>query len=698
MIPRFLQSKASLIPIVVVFFFLGAALYSFSLLRSNEADLRKFDISILEQKQTIIEFQLAVQDAITDLYKLTSTAATEADKIKLKNLATEDLVFLNQLNTKYPIARAAMVNAGVAADKIASIDYLMPSYLSSSKNVIDMVDTDAATAMAWMTPTASKFTQIDTLLDGINHDLAIGKEQRLTQLTSEMEKGRYIFIIIILAVSAIAFFMSFVLRRFLATLETLNASMNAMLDGLGQGLLFFDRNGICAPVYSKACLTLLEGNPAKKHITEVLKLTPENRILFQTTLSMLYAGKLTLGFDEWAALAPASYAHNGGLSISLSYRPIMGTDGNINSILLVAVDRTKEKQIEKIVEENEAAVVRTLRISRNRNHFIRFVQNFNDCILAPSSAMSAVSAEQIRRDVHTLKGTADMFQLTVLADKLHRLEADIPENADQPNAIVAEHRTALKTSFDNDVALAREILSDDFQSSGEVRTVPEKNLYAFANHLQSALTSGHLPQQLYDDYIRELIAVPIWNLMRDFAMSLQELSDRFGKPLHACVFLGENFPILPKIYEPLFVTFVHIARNIIDHGIESSALRKERGKDANARVTVQTHTFQHDAHDWFAIEFIDDGGGINVPLLRKRLIKKLNLQNLDQADDEEVIQHIFDAGISTKERTTMVSGRGVGLNAVKAEVVKLGGTIAVYSKFQLGVTIKITLPFIRSLQ
>lgn len=688
----------ALIPILIFFVFAGLAVFSFLLMRSDETGLRDLNAGILQQRAALIDFQLAAQKTVGQLYEMTATAGLEINPARLQKLQEQSFDSLKKLDAAQDILMGTLAHTNISPDTIRLFDALMDKYTTAGHDVADMVTTDTPTAMSWMTQTRSKFVRLDEIMDSMRNDLTAQKEVQLDQLMQTMAKGRYIFAAIILVVSLIIVFLAFVLRRFVATIDTLNASMTAMLDGLGQGLLFFDARGVVSPVYSKACEMLLEGNPANKNITEVFKLSAEDSDVFQSALQMLFEGRLPLGFNDWVAMVPKTYRHGGGLAISLAYRPIVtGPNGALKSILLVATDRTQEKKIEQIIKENEIAAMRTLRISRNRNHFIRFVRHFNAIIASPALSESAVSSEQVRRDIHTLKGTADTFHLGALAERLHKLETDIPLDAPRPRDIIEAHRVELMEAFQGDITLAYDVLGEDFQSTGESRTIPESQLYSVAAQMQSDLDSGASAQQIYQVYLQKMLAVPIWKLMDDFATSLQELGDRFGKPIYPCAFAGENFSILPGIYDPLFSSFIHIARNIVDHGVESSFIRRQHKKDPMATVTVRTQTFLKDSATWFSIEFTDDGGGVNVDVLRTKLANQMPQNDFDRMDDQSVIQHIFDSNISTKERSTLFSGRGMGLSAVKAEVTKLGGTISVFSKFEQGVTIRVELPLIKAL-
>jgi len=138
-------------------------------------------------------------------------------------------------------------------------------------------------------------------------------------------------------------------------LEDLNIAINAMLDSLGQGLLFFDKAGVCSDVFSKACLTLMETNPAGKNICDILRLDVDNRNVFLELLSIIFMRKSQLSFDEVMALAPRAYAHSKGLYVTLGYKPVYNAEGDLAKIVLIATDQTGEQvAMKKLVEGTQA--------------------------------------------------------------------------------------------------------------------------------------------------------------------------------------------------------------------------------------------------------------------------------------------------------------------------------------------------------
>jgi chemotaxis protein histidine kinase CheA len=149
-------------------------------------------------------------------------------------------------------------------------------------------------------------------------------------------------------------------------------------------------------------------------------------------------------------------------------------------------------------------------------------------------------------------------------------------------------------------------------------------------------------------------------------------------------------------YEALLNSLVHIMRNIIDHGVEEPDLRKCFGKSPAGQVCFITGRMTKDGAPFFSLMITDDGAGIDTDSLRKKLAKRLGDAVLAGKSDTDIMQHIFDDDVSTSQQVSELSGRGVGLSAVRAEVMKLGGTIRVDSEEAAGTRFTLELPVIMS--
>lgn len=478
-------------------------------------------------------------------------------------------------------------------------------------------------------------------------------------------------------------------------LEELNITINAMLDGFGQGLLFFNSHGICSPVYSKACVSLLETDPANKHIAEILKVPEAEQQNIDDWLKMVFSGNVAMSFDELAEIAPAFYPHSTGIFIKLEYRQLFDANGKLKNILLIVTDATKERDAAIRLHENESKALRTLRIARNRNYFLRFISQFRE-IFMESDFMDDdcvnFDLEQFKRDVHTMKGLSGTFHLDKLANILNDIEQDLNNisTLKEVQDLLLSYYYKLNENFNSSIQLAKEVLGSDFESAGNTVNIQTKKILGFAQEIKQKLEAGITPDEISLMLLQELIAVPIREMFANFDMQLQELADRAGKMVNNCLFLGENFVVLSEKYEGFTSSLVHVARNIIDHAIDEPEMRKQFGKLPKGYITIHTEK----VGDKFNVTITDDGNGIDTDVIRSKLEEKIDTATLASMSDEEIIQHIFDDNLSSRDELSELSGRGVGMSAVKAEVEKLGGSVMVKSTVGKGTSLHITLPLI----
>jgi two-component system, chemotaxis family, sensor kinase CheA len=474
------------------------------------------------------------------------------------------------------------------------------------------------------------------------------------------------------------------------SLESLNSTIQAMLEGLGQGLLFFDKQGLCSPIHSRACFDLLETSPAGQHIADILHLPPNEHHNFIEWINMVFGGRLVMRFEELAELAPATYAHSQGLFIKLNYRPLYGKDKQLKNILVIATDHTRERIAQIQAADNISHALRTLRISRNRNYFLRFVRQFRELFFENEGGYGCL--EQFRRDIHTLKGLTGVFQLRDLEELLHKLESDLSgiHHVADVLGIMQDYYEHLHVHFDSSLAFAKEVLGDEFEQMGGMISMPTQKIIDFSENVKHELALGTSPEQIVTLILQNLAATSIHDALIIFDVQLQEYAERMGVKVHPCVFLGENFSILLDKYQSVISSFVHVVRNLVDHAFDVPKTRERFGKDPEG--TVHITTTRQD--NYFYITIADDGNGINVDALRHKLSKTVDSQQLASETDESIIQHIFDDNVSVRATVSQISGRGVGMSAVKAEIERLGGEIRVASDEGEGTTLHIRLPFI----
>lgn len=174
-----------------------------------------------------------------------------------------------------------------------------------------------------------------------------------------------------------------------------------------------------------------------------------------------------------------------------------------------------------------------------------------------------------------------------------------------------------------------------------------------------------------------------------FPRMVRDLSRTLGKDIDLEIY-GEETEVDKSVIENIGDPMVHIIRNSIDHGLEMNEEREAKGKPRNGRIIISA--YQQGTQ--IVIEVTDDGRGIDVDAVKRKAVKN-GLVSEDEAEkmsDEAAVNLIFLPGFSTKEVSTELSGRGVGMDVVKTNVAKLNGYVEVVTKKDIGSTFRISLP------
>jgi two-component system chemotaxis sensor kinase CheA len=182
---------------------------------------------------------------------------------------------------------------------------------------------------------------------------------------------------------------------------------------------------------------------------------------------------------------------------------------------------------------------------------------------------------------------------------------------------------------------------------------------------------------------------PIGNVWSKFPRVVRDLASMCGKQVRIEM-EGKETDLDRTIIEAIKDPLTHIIRNSVDHGIESPADRIARGKRAEG--TIRLRAFHEGGQ--INIEIGDDGAGIVAEKVRQRALSRglITADHSQRLSDHDVIKLIFLPGFSTAEKITNVSGRGVGMDVVKTNLEKIGGTVDIQSVAGSGTTLRIKIP------
>ena len=182
---------------------------------------------------------------------------------------------------------------------------------------------------------------------------------------------------------------------------------------------------------------------------------------------------------------------------------------------------------------------------------------------------------------------------------------------------------------------------------------------------------------------------PIGNIWNQFPRTVRDVALGCGKEV-AIEMEGKETELDKTIIEAIKDPLTHLVRNSVDHGIELPEARMKAGKDRAGRLILRAF---HEGGQ-VNIEITDDGAGLNVERIRKKAIERavVTAEQAARMTEREIFNMIFLPGFSTAEKVTNVSGRGVGMDVVKTNVEKIGGTVDVQSTMGRGTTVRVKIP------
>lgn len=262
-----------------------------------------------------------------------------------------------------------------------------------------------------------------------------------------------------------------------------------------------------------------------------------------------------------------------------------------------------------------------------------------------------------------------------------------------------------KSSARQEIRVGINLLDRFMESAGEttvLRNMVMKLLISLEKQYPSSkelsllgelLDEMHKINSTMQDQISDLRKIPIKSIFRPLTRTVRDLSTSLGKKVNFET-EGEDLRVDNSVAEVLSNSLIHMIRNCMDHGLETEEERTKTGKDKVGSIRLSAAT----SGDQIVIEISDDGRGLNRDKIKARAVSNgiLSKEEADAASDKKIYSMIFESGFSTAEKVTDLSGRGVGMDMVRASIEKLDGFIDIESELGKGSKFRITLSIPKS--
>lgn len=282
-------------------------------------------------------------------------------------------------------------------------------------------------------------------------------------------------------------------------------------------------------------------------------------------------------------------------------------------------------------------------------------------------------------------GAADTAATQENDNKLDTLLEDKPASVKQTSsaAHTAEEKIKVSTTrLDNLINMTGELVIAQLMVSEQV-TTGQVSAHEMARKVAH---QGKIVREL-QELSMSMRMVPVQGVFQKMTRLARDLSRKAAKPVDF-VTAGEETELDRTVVDKIADPLIHMVRNSIDHGIESSEDRVKAGKKATGCVELRAF---HQAGN-IVIEIQDDGKGLDRDRILKKAIDNGVVEPGQELSDEDIYKLIFHPGLSTAEKVTSVSGRGVGMDVVKKNIESLRGKIEIRSTRGKGTTFTIRMP------
>src|SRR6056297_3139681 len=481
--------------------------------------------------------------------------------------------------------------------------------------------------------------------------------------------------------------------------KTMN-SVKTLLNNTGEGFLKFNDSLLVEEEYSAECIQIFRKN-IDYHFFPVLISNGIMDSVEMTTkiLRKIFHEEDPVQREVLLSLLP-SIIEQCHKVLSLKYRVIEEEDDENqtqNKIMVIINDITKELSLQNKLKEEKELFEDIIKLIAHYEEFQSLVKEYyefweTECmtILQQSDLSSDEKRNDLFRKIHTFKGSFASFGLKIIAESLHMLETQLEEVDQEPGQLIKKIRTT--KLYSNWIDKGLEKVYDYINPNSLDRHKPsiyERESVQQALQLIDKMEENDALKEA-KKILQKLQLKPFGEAFQSHKLLFESTAQRLGVFIKDIEINGQQVMIDSDRLRPLFRSWVHIFRNIIDHGIESPEERAKNGKDLNGIITIDAS--EDDQSLTFKIH--DDGRGLDVESIVSKAVEKglVKAKEVDLMSREDILTFIFTDGFSTKAYKSEISGRGFGLASVKTEEEKLAGTIMVQSQKDKGTTFTFRIP------
>lgn len=382
-------------------------------------------------------------------------------------------------------------------------------------------------------------------------------------------------------------------------------------------------------------------------------------------------------------LLPSEIKTEGGW-LSARYRQL-----DSKRFMMILLDITAEKELEKQIKGEQKRLRFIVNVIKDRDDILETIHDYEEFLKTDFSQPDDLSI--LYRQIHTYKGLFDQYEFCNLPEKLHdaesALDTSIKDGLPNVSNIFLKAIESCRLALTQDLDLIKQVLGNsilDEELGYFISNRVLKNLESSIRELFSSKNELMLKGRMdsIQMELRKIRFKSVKSLLDSYPEYSVQLARRLNKDLNSFSIEGDDVEVDPEIFQTFAKTLIHVFRNAVDHGIETPEERLEAGKAESANIGCRVY----ESNECVVIEITDDGRGMDPERFKNRA-EKLGIHWYGNP-----YELIFEDTFSTKKVITEISGRGIGLPAVKAELMRMKGRVEVQSAINEGTLFRFTIP------
>lgn len=424
-----------------------------------------------------------------------------------------------------------------------------------------------------------------------------------------------------------------------------------------------------------------------------LEQSPDNRDILASIFRTIHTIKGTCGFLGFNRLEKV--AHVGENLLALLRDGKLALTEEITNALLAMVDavRTMLGEIERSSQDGQEEygdLIATLTRLKDGEAAPKMAETTMASENIPSPEPSTPTAPAVEANVQPV---SENVIAVPVQDEKKKIPTEIVSPPSAPNKAQQEKRSAVGNVVESSIRVDIPLLDRLMNLVGELvlarnqivehATVDENTQFLAISQRLNLITSE------LQEGVMQTRMQPINNIWAKFPRVVRDLAMGCGKKVRVEM-EGKETELDKSLIEAMKDPLTHLIRNSVDHGVEMPEARRVAGKSEEGRLLLRAYHEGGQVH----IEIHDDGAGINTDKISNKAVEKglISREQADQMNPQEAAKLIFLAGLSTAEKVTNISGRGVGMDVVKTNIEKISGTIDLESEPGQGSIFKIRVP------